>query len=108
MIIISGDSEHVVVDRYLFQSIQEVEEATVKFAIGSKIKPKYWGKVSARLAKLYLVLSSVYYILVLEMNTLYCSNLDENGITTIISRNMCTLIDKKDSNRRIGKIARGA
>lgn len=39
---------------------------------------------------------------------LYCSRLDEKGIITIISGNICVLIDREDNSRCIGNIARGA
>lgn len=80
----------------------------MELANGSKVKSKYQGAISARLVTLDLVLSSVFYIPQLEMNTLPRSRSEEKRTTTIVSRTACTLINKDNINRCIEKIARGA
>lgn len=72
MIVDSGASVHLVVDWDLSHLIQEAQVVTVELANGSRAKTKYLGKVSARLAKLIVVLSSEFDMLKLEMNALSC------------------------------------
>lgn len=43
-------------------------------------------------------LSTVHFILTLELNTLSCSKLDDRGITTVILKIFCRLIDREQES----------
>lgn len=51
-------------------------------------------------------LGNVYHVPKMNLNTLSCSHIDKYGITTIIEKNKCKLLNLKNKHRVFGTIHR--
>lgn len=106
MIVDRGASEPFAVRNALFESIRKVDAVQVELAEGIMETAGHNGMVPVDPRSIILKLCSVYYALRLSLNNLSSSGLDEHGISMLIAKDYCALIDRRKPDTVMIKISR--
>lgn len=106
MVIDSSASEHVVADINLFHSITDVEDLKVELASGYTVRSRHKSKVLVYTGTVTLVLSTVCFLSILQVNLSPCTRLDKYNIATAIFQKTCNLVDRENNDQNIAVIRR--
>ena len=104
----SGCTQHITMNRKNFISLKKINPVKVSLADDFEVTAYEEGVVQINLDPVLgngmtvLVLSKVLYIPNAGMNLISCAQLDAKGISTVIEKGVCKLIDRNNSRAQIG------